>query len=192
MRWDDDWDLRLHELCAQTKLAAREMAIILNVEFRITPPLTRDAVKRRALRIGADLPLPSPQEAAMSSPLRFQIPSEYDDGTVNPMPPINRLFEPPRISRERLILFDDPNPDAPGVLLANAASGDCRRPLNNPPRGRMIDLRVCGEPVTRMRGETGYCDDCFRTVYGGVSLCGIFVHRSFDEMKAWSNKRRGK
>jgi hypothetical protein len=147
MGWDAKKDALLGELCASSeKLSASKIAGVLSQKLQVK--VSRQAVICRAIRLGILLPR---SKASRPKPVSPPNPSIL----IRPRP----SYEPPPLPRERGSILAEP--DEPGVYLVNAAASDCRFPINNPPSGQMIQLRVCGEPVV----EGPYCPACQRKVY---------------------------
>lgn len=151
MGWDGKKDEQLLALCKATEaLSAAKIAQRLSDRFGET--ISRQAVIGRAKRLS--IPLPRSE--------RSPAPVAETEPTVALPPVIVRpkvTYEPPPLPKERVLLVSDG--DETGVLLINAAERDCRFPLNDPERGRMIELRVCGEPAVKGR----YCADCYEKLY---------------------------
>lgn len=187
--WTPELDVVLRELCdGQEKLPAAAIAIVLTKRFRLVPRLTKGAVVSRVSRLKAvDPSWRLPIIANPRGPQLQPDPDNDNDEIANDneiiLPPPRQ--EPPPLPDNRLTLFEDEFPDDQGVLLANAAIADCRMPLNDPGRGNMINLRVCGEPSVRWRGTTGYCLSCYQLMYGAKFKRNTFVLRSIDAIKSF-------
>jgi hypothetical protein len=150
MGWSGEKDEFLLALCKSAEaLSAAKIAARLSDRFGET--ISRQAVIGRAKRLSVPLPrserspAPVPDEKPTTPPALVQRPKV--------------TYVPPPLPKERMVLVEDQHEI--GVLLINAAERDCRFPLNDPVRGRMIELRVCGEPAVKGR----YCAACYEKLY---------------------------
>jgi hypothetical protein len=155
--WTEEQDNLLKELCASDqKLSAPTIAKIITETFEIIPPLSRAAVIGRARRRKITLPLPRKWGGVKWPPTDTGEP----DVILRPKP-----VDVPRssfASDERLPYRDDFLPEpvfGDGIFLINAGLRDCRWPINDPPKGQMLSLRVCGEATEE---GSSYCPACIK------------------------------
>jgi hypothetical protein len=128
---------------------ATEIAIEIMRVFTPDRVVTKASIVGRARRLGIQLPR---RPAAAPEPSSI---------LVRPQPTLRRIHEEPRRFPKRLALIAEPIGE-PGLYLLNAAEGDCRRPVNDPPPGSGHLLRVCGDPA---RDGSRYCTACHAIVY---------------------------
>lgn len=159
MGWTREEDDILRECCgASEAMSATAIGQMITQRAETHRPLTRSAVISRARRLGVKLPIkanPRRREEQAGKQARDN-PSRRLALTTAPVP--REWLEPPPLPQGRLTILDDPTPDAPGVLLMNAALGDCRRPIS----GSGLWMRVCGDPTL---DGMSHCATCFSLVY---------------------------
>lgn len=158
--WSEEADATLRQLCAdEARLSAATIAITISVQHGIEPPISKASVIGRARREGISLPTPGakrrPAEEREPAPV-YTRPSMI----IRPRPTYTPV---PRFSRRVEIIPED---GFGGLFLLNVAEGDCRRPLNDPPKGQMHLLKVCADPV---REGSNYCPACHARVYTSSS-----------------------
>jgi hypothetical protein len=150
--WADqpDADRLIRVMAAsETRPTATEIAIEVMRVFEPERLVTKASIVGRARRLGIQLPRRPAAAPEPSSVL------------VRPQPVMRRSHEEPGRFPKRLALIAEPV-GLPGIYLINAAEGDCRRPIDDPPPGRGHLLRVCGDPA---RDDSRYCPQCHAIIY---------------------------
>jgi hypothetical protein len=148
--WTEEQDTLLEQLCASgEKLSTPVIAKIITDRFAIVPPLSRAAIVGRARRRDIKLPLPRNGDG----------PKIEDDEELKSQHSavVTRILVASQ-QRQPYRHYWLPEPAlSPGLFLLNAGDGDCRWPINDPGLGRMIELRVCGQPT---KAGNSYCPAC--------------------------------
>ena len=137
-RWTKDQDVQLKALCQIESLSYGDIAATLSIRWGVE--ISRSAVGQRSRRKGF-----RSHEARNKAVVRATTPRK-------PEP----RWQPPPVEEPRYIpglAFLDLEPHAPGILMINASSRQCRWPVH----GTGSSMRVCGDPV---KLGSSYCEAC--------------------------------
>lgn len=140
-RWTKDQDVQLKALCQNKSLSYGDIAAVLSTKWGVQ--VSRSAVGQRSRRKG--FRSHETRNKAVMAPT-----------CARALAPVPQAYEPPEPEAPKFTIggmFPDPDPLAPGILMINASSRQCRWPVH----GTGADMRVCGDPV---KLNSSYCEAC--------------------------------